>query len=203
MEFQFPVQMSFPLDDWEWLTGEQAGLFTCREVTRPLAAEVVLEVAQSKAGTFNTFLGGSELMECQFRADKLLGPDFSGYSLHLDTWPRDVAIRANMSCSDWSDLEEMVSSSSMGVTLLPSLEPDLEDSFLVKLCGSPGKKTGAAIRWAVVIGDDDSLVVTLQGNPPLSTLPPPFITSLCLPVGAPAGAALYAAPPPTSLLFRK
>jgi hypothetical protein len=193
--------MSFPLDDWEWLSGEQAGLFTCREVTRPLAAEVILKVAQGKAGTFNTFLGGTELMECQFRADKLLGPDFSGYTLHLDTWPRDVSIRANMSCGDWCDLEEMVSSSSMGVTLLPSLEPDLEDSFLVKLCGSPGKKTGAAIRWAVVIGDDNSLVVTLQGNPPFSTLSPPFIASLSSPVGAPAGAALYAAPPPTPPLF--
>jgi hypothetical protein len=134
--------MSFPLDDWEWLTGEQAGLFVCREVTRPLAAEVVLEVTQGKAGTFNTFLGGSELLECQFRAERLLGPDFSGYTLHLDTWPRDVSIRANMSRSDWCDLEEMVSSSSMGVTLLPSLEPDLEDSFLMKLCGSPGKKAG-------------------------------------------------------------
>jgi hypothetical protein len=162
--YRFLIQMSFPLDDWEWLSGEQAGLFTCREVTRPLAAEVVLEVAQGKAGTFNTYLGGSELMECQFRADKLLGPDFSDYSLHLDTWPRDVSIRANMSCSDWYDLGDLVGSSSMGVTLLPSSEPDLEDSFLVKLCGSPGKKTGAAIRWAVVIGDDDSLVVTLQGN---------------------------------------
>jgi hypothetical protein len=82
-----------------------------------------------------------------------------------------------MSCSDWCDLEEMVSSSSMGVTLLPSLEPDLEDSFLVKLCGSPGKKTGAAIRWAVVIGDDDSLVVTLQGNPPFFQ---PYPLPLCL-----------------------
>jgi hypothetical protein len=103
-----------------------------------------------------------------------------------------------MSCSDWSDLEDMVSSSSMGITLLPSLEPDLEDSFLVKLCGSPGKKTGAAIRWAVVIGDDDSLVVTLQGNPPpLFQLYPLYFTPLSLPVSAPAEAALYAAPPPT------
>jgi hypothetical protein len=56
-----------------------------------------------------------------------------------------------------------------GHPALPSLEPDLEDSFLVKLCGSPGKKTGAAVRWAVVIGDDDSLVVTLQGNLPFSS----------------------------------
>jgi hypothetical protein len=197
--------MSFPLDNWEWLTGEQAGLFTCREVTRPLAAEVVLEVAQGKAGTFNTFLGGTELMECQFRADKLLGPDFSGCTLHLDTWPRDVSIRANMSCGDWCDLEEMVSSSSMGVTLLPSLEPDLEDSFLVKLCGSPGKKAGAAIHLAVVIGDDDSLVVTLQGNPPFF---PPFFTLFKLALllrghwdAPPAYAALCAALPPTSLFF--
>jgi hypothetical protein len=159
-----PAQMSFPLDEWEWLTGEQAGLFVCREVTRPLAAEVVFEIAQGKAGMFNTFLGGSELMECQFQAEKLLGPDFSGYTLHLDTWARDVSIRANMSCGDWCNLEEMVSSSSM-----PSLEPDLEDSFLMKLCGSPGKKAGASIRWAVVIGDDDSLVVTLQGNVPFFT----------------------------------
>jgi hypothetical protein len=144
-------------------------------------------------------------MECQFRADKLLGPDFSGYTLHLDTWPRDVSIRANMSCGDWCDLEEMVSSNSMGVTLLPSQEPDLEDSFLVKLCGSPGKKASAAIRWAVVIGDDDSLVVTLQGNPLLlfcffflipSLFSPPKLASV-----RPAGAALCAAPPPTSPLF--
>jgi hypothetical protein len=168
-----------------------------------LAAEVVLEVAQGKAGTFNTYLGGSELMECQFRADKLLGPDFSDYSLHLDTWPRDVSIRANMSCSDWNDLEDMVSSSSMGVTLLPSLEPDLEDSFLVKLCGSPGKKTGAAIRWAVVIGDDDSLVVTLQGNSPFFKITPSVFIPLSLPVGAPTEAASYAAPPPTPPLLLK
>ncbi len=85
-----------------------------------------------------------------------------------------------MSCSDWYDLGDMVGSSSMGVTLLPSLEPDLEDSFLVKLCGSPGKKTGAAVRWAVVIGDDDSLVVTLQGNPLPSCQTTPLFIPLSL-----------------------
>jgi hypothetical protein len=156
--------MSFPPDEWEWITSSQASMFTCQEDNRPLSMEVVLKVAQGKADDFHIHLGGSEILECTFPAERLLGPDFAGYTLHLDTWPRDIAIRANMSCGEWGDLEELVSSNSVGVTLLPSGEPDLEDSFLVKLCGVPGKKAAASVRWAAAIGDDGSLNVTLQGN---------------------------------------
>jgi hypothetical protein len=86
------------------------------------------------------------------------------FALQLSTssticFPRDIAIRPNMSSGKWMDGDEAISSGTMEVQLAASGNPDFDDRFLVTL---DELKVGAAIRWAITIGDTH---ISLHGLP--------------------------------------
>jgi hypothetical protein len=74
-------------------------------------------------------------------------------------------IRKNMTSADWTDVEMMLRSNSLAAFHLDGM-PDEEDE-IIRLFETADKRSpaGAALRWAIVAGDDGRLVAMFQGLP--------------------------------------
>jgi hypothetical protein len=86
----------------------------------------------------------------------------AAFNIAYHVFPQDIAIRPNMSSGEWMDGDEAVSSGTMEVQLAATGDPDFDDHFLVTL---DELKVGAAIRWAITIGDSGDMHISLHGLP--------------------------------------
>jgi hypothetical protein len=86
----------------------------------------------------------------------------AAFNIAYHVFPQDIAIRPNMSSGEWMDGDEAVSSGTMEVQLAATGDPDFDDHFLVTL---DELKVGAAIRWAITIGNSGDMHISLHGLP--------------------------------------
>ena len=107
-------------------------------------------------------LGGSRILDIRVplaalnicAADSLL-------RLRYQEWPRDIEVRRNMVTSTWKDAYDLLASKKADVVNEQD-EPIPMDQFLREM-----KEAGraAALRFAVVIGEDQRVQLQLQGLP--------------------------------------
>jgi hypothetical protein len=119
-------------------------------------------------------LGGSGSMELNVPLNQILPiqagfPD--GLRLKTQYWPRDVAIRRNMSSSSWQDVYETLAARQATVETAEG-EVVPTDEVIGLLDGLPQTAIkSASLRWAVVIAEDGNLQLDLQSLPaPAKTL---------------------------------
>jgi hypothetical protein len=81
--------------------------------------------------------------------------------LRYQEWPRDIEVRRNMVTSTWKDAYDLLASKKADVVNEQD-EPIPMDQFLREM-----KEAGraAALRFAVVIGEDQRVQLQLQGLP--------------------------------------
>jgi hypothetical protein len=160
--------MEFPSDTWICFPAEGFDLAGSRSAAH-LSAEIMAQVRPNGRimDHWRIALGGTAILETKVDLVKLIPAaiNLPKRKLQLQYWPRDIAIRRNMVTSAWMDVTEMISAND--ATLL-DIEDSLVDSkeVLEGLLSLPDRATSsAALRWAVVIAEDDKLELQLQHLP--------------------------------------
>ncbi len=159
--------MEFPPDEWSCFP---MGEFELAEARNPMDCGVELLVQARANGRMldhaRMVLGGSKLLEVKIPFRELLSVEETpDWELVYTTWPRQIAIRRNMATSDWFDVRDLILSNDGRVQLkeggnIEAKEAvDYLDTIPDRLMGS------AALRWAVLVGDDRKLRLALQGLP--------------------------------------
>jgi hypothetical protein len=119
---------------------------------------------------FRCVMGGHSIFEAQFELGQIIDDlSISKWTIHMQKWPRDVNLRTGMLSGLWSDIASLVSSRDAAVfdghgAGIPSSE------FLRRLHEDDNDPYFAAIRWAVVLGDNGRLVAQIQGLPGLAAV---------------------------------
>ena len=104
-------------------------------------------------------LGGSAFQRVCVRLTKFIQlPALEGWNIKFQFWARDVTIRRNMTTSIWVNISKMINSKEAVVTD-DSGEPVAQEAVLGTL---QSNNVEAAIRWAVVIGEDERLRLHTQ-----------------------------------------
>lgn len=110
-------------------------------------------------------IGGSAVLEGEFKLGLLFeDAGLRDWSLHLQRWPRDLALRKGLLSSVWVDVSKMVSDREGAVfdnfgAGIPANE------FLRRLVDDNEQPLPAAVRWCVVLNDRARLALQLQGLP--------------------------------------
>ena len=118
---------------------------------------------------FRVVVGSSRRIKVDFEAADVfptsMVPD---WKITLEFWPRYITIRKNMVTSDWLDVIGMVAANDLVVVDGEGTDGNDE---LVAFFNKQGGKTsyGAALRWAVGIGLDCRLELSLQCLPATTT----------------------------------
>jgi hypothetical protein len=108
-------------------------------------------------------LGGSSVVDARFELARLFSfPAASRWAVRYQVWPKDIDLRRNMASTGWKDLTTMVASHDAVVIDRDSGEPVASEIVLdaIKASGS-----GASVRFAVIVGEDQSVHLQLQGLP--------------------------------------
>jgi hypothetical protein len=82
----------------------------------------------------------------------------------MQKWPRDVDIRRGLLSGLWTDLSSLVAARDVHILDARGAGVPLED-FLKKLTEFEDGPVEAAVRWAIVLGDNARLRIQLQGLP--------------------------------------
>jgi hypothetical protein len=114
---------------------------------------------------FKVTVNGSEVLHVDFPISALFTvADLPNWRVQWDTWPRDIPIRRNMSSSGWLDLYTGVLSNE--IFIFDEKGPVLKDKIEGFFHQGKGKMTlHAAYRWAVVISEDQRMMLCLYGLP--------------------------------------
>ena len=111
---------------------------------------------------YRVTLGGSRILDVSVALSSLLlVPRACNWSLRFQTWPRDVAIRRNMCTSLWLDVVGAISS--RNATVMDEAEVLVPYESVVEMLEQRGKQ--AAVRFAVVIGEDTKMQLQLHALP--------------------------------------
>jgi hypothetical protein len=111
---------------------------------------------------YRVTLGGSRILDVTFPIAKLTNiPAAATWQARHQVWPRDIEIRRNMTTSAWVDLATLVSANNTVVTDERD-EPVQPERFVETFRVI---QAGAAIRFAVVVADDNNMQLQLQGMP--------------------------------------
>ncbi len=111
---------------------------------------------------FRVVLGGSELLEAAIPLDKLLpSPNLNGWKARYQFWPRDTAIRRNMTTSSWLDVSQLVRSNDLRI-----MDEDGEAVNTVNAARILEENNkSAVIRFAATVGEDRRMTLELQSLP--------------------------------------
>ena len=155
--------MEFP-GDWTILDIEDFDTASSPRDPGLLGADVLVQLRDSGRAmdNFRVVVGGSRWSSRQLTCSQL--PQF----LTLECWPRDITIRKNMVTSDWLDVIGMVAANDL--TVVDGEGTDCNDELVAFFSKQGGKTSyGAALRWAVGIGPDRRLELSLQCLPATTT----------------------------------
>jgi hypothetical protein len=151
--------MNFPPSDWEVFEAEQFETAAPRNAGE-LGAELLAQVRPNGRilDHFRVTLGGSRIIDIKTPMVRLFSGAPETWKLRYQIWPRDVIIRRNMASSLWINVH----------TLLEAIEAWVEAEEarvpMNAVLQSLGE-TKAAMRFAIVIGDNLGLELNVQGLP--------------------------------------
>jgi hypothetical protein len=155
----------FPMEDFITAVPRAAG---------KLAAELLVQARPNGRllDHFRLALGGNSIVDVNFQLASIWQiPAATTLSLRYQVWPKDIELRRNMVTSAWTDISAMVAARDAVVIshgLNDSEEPMAPEQVADLLQQA---NIGGAIRYAIVIGEDQRLWLQLQGLPaPAATL---------------------------------
>jgi hypothetical protein len=154
--------MEFP-PEWSLLAAEQFATAQPR-LAGKLGMELMVQARPNgrMMDHFHVSLGGSRILDVGFASPQAsLRP--KTWRLKMQVWPRDIDVRRNMTSTAWQDVEVLISTKECQVV---SIGSDGSESLVAyEDAVACLKEAGAAIRFAVVIGGDQKLLLMLQGLP--------------------------------------
>jgi hypothetical protein len=111
---------------------------------------------------FRVVLGGTDLLEAVLPLNNLLpSPNLNGWKARYQFWPRDTAIRRNMTTSSWMDLIQLTRSRELRIEDEDGETVNTDDAVRIM---EEGNKS-AVIRLATTIGEDRRMTLELQSLP--------------------------------------
>ena len=109
-------------------------------------------------------IGGDEVIDVDVNLfNAVPSPRLAGWKLRFQTWPRDIVIRRNQATSAWIDLEALIAGRDAEV--FDREGAGIPANEVLGLLGELESPNAAALRWAVVLGDDSELHLQLQALP--------------------------------------
>jgi len=156
--------MEFP-PDWACFGLDEFELAAARN---PMNCGVELLVQARPSGRlldhFRLVLGGDQLIEAKIPFKTLVNlEEVPDWNLYYGVWPRAIKIRRNMTCSDWLEVRDLISSNDARVELNEGgTAVDSKDAL--QLLDGLNEK-GVALRWCVAVGDDRLMKLVLQALP--------------------------------------
>ena len=93
-----------------------------------------------------------------------IAADQPAWTLSWDLWPRDIIMRRNMASSAWVDVLTAIQANEIEVTDDKGPIPKEKIEAFFKQ-GKDKLVLHAAIRWAAGIGEDQRMILILQGLP--------------------------------------
>jgi len=109
-------------------------------------------------------IGGDEVIAVDVNLfNAVPSPRLAGWKLRYQTWPRDIVIRRNQATSAWIDLEALIAGRDAEV--LDREGAGIPANEVLGLLGELESPNAAALRWAVVLGDDSELHLQLKALP--------------------------------------
>ena len=159
MEFPPPEWDCFPLED-----------FDTAAVRNPLNRGVELLAQARPNGRLldhvRVVLGGDEIITARIEFSYLLHAlDLPKWYFVYSIWPRAIKIRRNMTSSEWEDARAILAANDARVELDNQQQVDQKEvlDFMDKI---PDKQANsAAVRWAVIVGEDSRMKLALQCLP--------------------------------------
>jgi hypothetical protein len=162
----FKKVMEFP-PSWEVFEMEEfstAGPRVCSD----LGMELLMQARPNgrMLDHYRITLGGSRILDINFQMAAVMSlPAAAKWSLRHQVWPKDIEIRRNMTTSCWVDIDSLLASND-ALVMDDSHEP-VETKLVLEAMKAAG--VAASIRFAVVVGEDLSMRLQLQGLPATST----------------------------------
>ena len=162
--------MEFP-GDWTILDMEDFETASSPRNPGALGVDVLVQLRNSGRAMddFRVLVGGSQRLKVGFEASSVFPtttvPD---WIISLECWPWDISLRKIMVSSEWMDVINMVAANDLVVTDADGNECN---ELLVTFFNKQGGKTsyGALLRWAIGVGPDKKLELSLQCLPATST----------------------------------
>jgi hypothetical protein len=154
--------MDFP-PQWQLFEMEQFATAAPRAAGE-LGMELAMQVRPNgrMLDHYRVTLGGSRILDVNFGMAKIISlPAVSTWNLRLQVWPRDLSIRRNMTSSEWQNLETLIAAKDAAVMTGDEAVVPYEEVLQAIRIG----EASAGIRYAVVIGSDQHLLLMLQGLP--------------------------------------
>jgi hypothetical protein len=139
--------------------------------TSRYTAELFAEVRDSGRILDNTrcVLGGVDILEADIPLTRIFSePVLQSYKMLIQRWPRDINLKKGLLSGLWQDIKTIVSSRDASIT--NSEGTGIPPREFLEVLESTDKPVCAAIRWAVALGDDERLVLQLQGLPATAAL---------------------------------
>ena len=115
---------------------------------------------------FQLALGGTNIHDANVDMGQLIpASNFKQWKLKFQFWPRDVQIRRNMMTSSWHDIPAMICSNE--ATVFNEKGEETTPAVFMELLdlAADFEPEAAAIRWAVIVGEDNLPRLQLQGLP--------------------------------------
>jgi hypothetical protein len=110
-------------------------------------------------------IGGSDILEASFDLDKLFtDPDFEGWTVNIQRFPRDVDVRRGMLSGPWHNLIDVAASRNASFLDRDGAEIPVGEFIRRAKDADSGPQVGA-IRWAIILNDASKLALMLQGLP--------------------------------------
>ena len=162
--------MEFP-GDWTILDIEDFETASSPRDPGALGVDVLVQLRNSGRAMddFRVLVGGSQRLKVGFEASSVFPtttvPD---WIISLECWPWDISLRKIMVSSEWMDVINMLAANDLVVTDADGNECN---ELLVTFFNKQGGKTsyGALLRWAIGVGPDKKLELSLQCLPATST----------------------------------
>jgi hypothetical protein len=162
--------MEFPPEEWDVFPGEEFNSAAPR-AAGALNMELLVQARPNgrMLDHFRIGLSGSRILDARFAlADLLSFQAAADWSCRMQTWPKDVDLRRNMMTTGWKDLATLIASKDVVITLAETNELVASERVQQAI---QENGAGAAVRFAVTVGEDMTVNLQLQGMPaPANTL---------------------------------
>lgn len=167
--------MEYPPTEWPCFASEDFEVAVPRDPgLLGLEVMAMARVTGRIVDHFRVAVGGTAILKARFTTrDLFLSESLPQTALIMETWPRDVVLRRNMTTSEWMDVSVLLASNDIevdGEGARGSESPDTNEELLGILRGGKERPSYAAsVRWAVTVGSDGLMELNLQGFPAAST----------------------------------
>jgi hypothetical protein len=162
--------MEFPPEVWDVFPGEDFNS-AAPHAAGALNMELLVQARPNgrMLDHYRVSLSGSRILDARFALAKVLSfPAAANWRCRMQTWPKDVDLRRNMMTTGWKDLATLIASKDVVITLAEA-DDLVSDEIVQRAIQESG--AGAAVRFAVTVGEDHTVNLQLQGLPaPANTL---------------------------------